>query len=787
MQKIIIWLIILICLHVFLFAEDSEQKIIFINATLIPMQSDTVEILYNKAVVVENGKIIKIEDQDTITMAEYSTVIDCTGKYLIPGLCDMHVHINSEQDLSLFLMNGVTSVRNMAESTNLEKILFGQLSAFKLRNKINAHALIGPTIYTCSHFFEGEPKQNPFMPVYKTPAVAAESVRYHKEAGFDYIKIYHHLSKDVYDTIIETANEVNIPVIGHVPLSIELEDAYKGMHSMEHLTGYINIDTVELTVPEEKLDYYAQMAAENNVWHCPTKVTYKNLIPPTQFEKSLNKPGMDLIPASRIDIWKTTSQNVYSTSSLELKNMKSEDEYIQRWSALQSKIMRVLHRNRVKFIAGTDCGMPFILPGYSLHEELRLFVETGFSAYEALLTATRNAAESSGKSDEFGTIETGKRADLVLLNHNPLDDISNTSDIAGVMVKGKWLDDQFFTTETLKILKANSTAFVLFPILGYSNDTSLKLGTMLSFITNPAPDVKDQKPVFINSSIFYSLNNQFSTSVNADFFLFQNRMNITPSIELHNIPSSFYGIGFDTEINDREEYIDLGIASELSITWSLLNNLYFGPLFLFSWSDITGLEEEGIPDSEDIIGKEGGFTSGIGLKFLLDNRDIPNQPVKGNYLSLTSYFYRKEIGSDYDYIKLELDYRQYLSIFTGHTIAFNYFMESSFGNIPFYKLPKYGLDNIMRGIPYGLYRDNHLLTAQIEYRFPIFMFIKGVVFGSIGQIFDDYSNIDLAHIHYAGGFGLRFVFNKKQGINLRLDFAFSEDGFSPVIVLLEAF
>ena len=409
----------------------ANNLVAFENVNLIPMDSERV--VKNQTVIVQDGVIERIGDNEQINIPSGAMVIDGSDKYLMPGLVDMHVHIEFENDLLLLVANGVTSVRNMWGNTD-KKLRFGMPDQLELRRLIEQGRLFGPTIYTAGPVMEGEPAFHPLASALASPQEAAQSVAWQKAQGYDFIKVYDHLSPEVYSAILDAARENNLPVVGHVPFAVGLDNVLASkQHTIEHLTGYIDPDAVEFTIPEDQLDEYARKTREAGVWNCVTLSEYpKSKETPEGFERLQNQAGMRYIsPGTRM-----LSPFLYLMASK--SHTYSGADYPQRIAELNRQMVRALHEAGAGILLGTDAAQAYHLPGFSVHEELAMMVEAGLSPYEALATGTRNPALALGKQAEFGTLEAGKRADLILLENNPLIDVGFVQDRTGVMLRGRW-------------------------------------------------------------------------------------------------------------------------------------------------------------------------------------------------------------------------------------------------------------------------------------------------------------------------------------------------------------
>jgi imidazolonepropionase-like amidohydrolase len=391
-------------------------------------------VLEDQTVLVRDGLIDTISGSAQNSTPAGAMVIDGRGKYLLPGLVDMHVHIQFEDDLLLWVANGVTSVRNMWGHTG-KMLRLGFPDQLALRDQIEQCALFGPTIYTTGPDMEGSPSFHPLAEVFDTLEVAQESVAWQKAQGYDFIKVYDHLSPEVYQAILDAAAEQDMPVVGHVPLAAGLDNALAGeQQTIEHMSGYIDADAAAFIVPADQLDEYAARTREAGVWNVVTLSEYpKSKETAAGIERLESQPGM----AYLTPLWKLLTPFFYKMTAD--AHIYQGEDYPERIAALNHEMVMALHEAGAGILLGTDAAQSYHIPGFSIHEELALLVEAGLSPYEALEAGTRNAAMVLGKSDEFGTIESGKRADLILLEANPLTDVVNVQKRAGVMLRGRWL------------------------------------------------------------------------------------------------------------------------------------------------------------------------------------------------------------------------------------------------------------------------------------------------------------------------------------------------------------
>lgn len=374
-------------------SNEDSSTIVFKNVNVIPMDSEIILEGYN--VIIEDGRIVDLGKSGEVKIPKDVRIIQGKDKFLTPGLVDMHVHYWYEDDLTLYLANGVTTIRDM----------FGNPNNLNIKEQIQEGSLLGPRFYTASPIMDGSPPIWPGSAVPATPEEARKFVIEFKEMGYDFIKVYERLSANVYNSIIKTAKEQDILVVGHVPELVGIEKVIKsGQKTIEHLDNYYDGEGLyDLTV-------------ENNVWNCPTIVVYDRRVYPVEILDGVNYMSPQTIQSYQ------RSLNPYSPSIGTLK-----------------RITRKLHEKGAKILLGTDANNPFVIPGFSIHDELCNLVDAGLTPYEAIKAGTYNAAECLEVLDEAGSIEIGKNADLVLLSANPLDDITNMKAIDGVMIKGNWI------------------------------------------------------------------------------------------------------------------------------------------------------------------------------------------------------------------------------------------------------------------------------------------------------------------------------------------------------------
>jgi hypothetical protein len=424
-------------------SPDSPQA--FIDVSVVAM--DSPRVLGHQTVLVEHGRIVSVGPSHTVRLPAKANRIEGHNRFLLPGLADMHVHLmEPEAYFPLFLAYGVTTVRNMAGGPDI----------LELRDRVASGALLGPTIYTAGPLLDGSLPVWEGSDVITTPEQARQAVAKQKSAGYDFLKVYDNLRPAAYDAIISAAGDARMPVAGHVPPHVALQrvlDAHQW--SIEHLTGYFEWlqnnrspfrkeeerevfphpahllarrQALANWIDESRIPHAATLTAKAGTWNVPTLVAWLNMTPHAALDAAWKRPGMEYATAMLREWW--NSDNGYTAEDWAAK---------RRGDLMRAKIVKALREAGARLLPGTDTPHPFVLPGLSMHEELANFVNLGMSPYQALKAATIDAAEFMGKAGEFGVIKPGARADLILLEANPLDDIENTKRIVGVMIQGHWL------------------------------------------------------------------------------------------------------------------------------------------------------------------------------------------------------------------------------------------------------------------------------------------------------------------------------------------------------------
>jgi len=462
MVMIGLWTYLLEVVQISSAAEQGPMA--FVHANLITMRDETV--LPNHTVIVEGNRITFVGPSSQRGIPSNSTVINCRNAFLMPGLADMHMHFRynwlSEtwpvSPLKLYLANGVTTIRCFGPR--------GKTGRYGLawREKIDSGTLDGPSILTCGPQLRGHFQESPEQIVIRQ-----------KYQHFDFIKIYSFVTRQEYHSILSTAKKHNIYTSGHIPFQVGLDGVLaEGMDEIAHieelLWEFSNLDReryfesenewmtyaiqttfsqlgplLELTPSQQERKIEAMVAAvvdklnDKPIPFCTTLVIddliVQKLFDPDGF---LRRPENRYLPSGYLEQFRKGHEK----HQLQFKGGKviAPIKYL-----LDKKLLSAIKVKKIPLLLSTDAGTGSMgaVPGFSLHDELRILVENGFTPYEALAAGTIVASKIVKRmngQDDFGTIVPGKRADLLLLAQNPLEDVANARKILGVMAAGKWYD-----------------------------------------------------------------------------------------------------------------------------------------------------------------------------------------------------------------------------------------------------------------------------------------------------------------------------------------------------------
>jgi imidazolonepropionase-like amidohydrolase len=433
-------------------ASAQSTPIVITHVTVI--NPGSAEVLANRSVLITGTKITAVAPSEAFQPPKDARVIDAHDQYLIPGLWDMHVHSafgdwfpgGREVILPLFIANGVTGVRDMG----------GDLAVlFQWRKQIAAGEIPGPRMIVSGPMLDGYLPSGklrfPSSVPITTPETAVAAVDSLKKQGADFIKVQSVISHDAYLAAAAEAHKQNIPIVGHVPDKVRISETIAaGQKSIEHLMGIFegcsteedkfirgegNLKLLLSTTDQSRCNSIIHLLAQHEVWQCPTLAWQRGGTFLDQLDWK-HQPLDKYVPAPWREVtWRRFNDEMMP--DLKRDPLPLRQEYFKR----NLQTVGAMHHAGVPFLAGTDAAPGiYVMPGFSLHDELANFVEAGFTPMESLQTATSNPAKFLNQETDFGTIAPGKAADVVLLTANPLDDIHNTRKISAVIANGRLFD-----------------------------------------------------------------------------------------------------------------------------------------------------------------------------------------------------------------------------------------------------------------------------------------------------------------------------------------------------------
>ena len=417
----------------------------FTGVSVVAMEDERV--LPDQTVLVRDGIVRAVGPRARVRVPADAVRIDGRGKYLMPGLAEMHAHVPGdgaprrqvEDVMLLYVANGVTTIRGMLGAP-------GQL---RLREEIASGELLGPAFIVGAPSLSGNTARD--------PATAARLVREHRAAGYDFLKLHPGLSREVYDAIVAAAREVGMTTGGHVSQAVGLERTLEARQAtIDHLDGYLEaalpaelrarladgratLGEVARAVEGPRLRALAEATRRAGVWNVPTAFLWESFYSPETAEAMARRPEMRYATAGQLAAW---SRQKRDRAAADLRGGVTPED-ARLYLDARRRILRALSDAGAPILLGTDSPQMFSVPGFSLHREMALMAEVGMTPYQVLAAGTRNvaryAAEDLELPGDFGVVRPGSRADLLLLDANPLADVRNVARRAGVMVRGRWL------------------------------------------------------------------------------------------------------------------------------------------------------------------------------------------------------------------------------------------------------------------------------------------------------------------------------------------------------------
>jgi imidazolonepropionase-like amidohydrolase len=438
-------------------SAGGSDVIAFVGANVIPMTpvdggpgaGAGRQLLSGATVVITDGRISYVGPAAGARIPAGATRIDASGHFLIPGLAEMHAHIPGpqapaqwmEQLLFLYVANGVTTIRGMLGAPN----------QLELRDRIERGDLLGPTFYVGAPSLNGNSAPD--------PATAERLVREHAAAGYDFLKLHPGLSRPVYDAIVRTAREVGLTWAGHVSAGVGLEHTIATRQStVDHLDGLLEaaaaspvreripaggvpLGEILRTTDQARIHSLARGMRDSMVWSVPTAYLWENFASTEPVETLMERPEFRYVPQQMRQGWAQQKRNMIQSNA----NSGTTAADLALWVQRRREALKALGEAGAPILMGSDAPQMFNVPGFSIVHEVRTMAAAGLTSWQILESGTRNVARYVAsdlrKPAQFGSISVGNRADLVLLTANPLDDIGNIANRAGVMVRGRWIPE----------------------------------------------------------------------------------------------------------------------------------------------------------------------------------------------------------------------------------------------------------------------------------------------------------------------------------------------------------
>lgn len=415
----------------------APEFTVFRNVNVIPMDTAEPRVLPAHSVVVRGERIATVGPSASVAIPPGARVIDGGGRYLMPGLTEMHAHVPGgadahylEEVLFLYVANGVTTARGM----------LGEPSHLALRERIQRQQVLGPRLYT-----SGPSLNNPAT----SPEATARMVREQAAAGYDFIKVHPGPSRAAYDAAVAAARASSTRLAGHVPAEVGLQRALQaGQATIDHLDGYVEA----LTPPAQRsnpgffglnlaeaadrgrIPELVQATVRSGTWNVPTQTLIEHWpAPEPSVDLLLARPEMAFVSPQMRSQWANAKRQQLGAAGY-------SPERARALVALRRELVKALHEGGAGLLLGSDAPQVFNVPGFSLHREIAAMIAAGLTPYEVLRTGTANPAKFFNAEHQFGSVSEGLAADLLLLAANPLVSPEILARPEGVMVRGRWLD-----------------------------------------------------------------------------------------------------------------------------------------------------------------------------------------------------------------------------------------------------------------------------------------------------------------------------------------------------------
>lgn len=404
-------------------SNASSNILVIQGANLMTMEND--EIHTDQTIIIVGDRIKSIHHANTVDIPKGATVINAKGKYVIPGLADMHMHIDHPDVLKVNLAFGITTVMNYR----------GLPEHLLLREKARRNQIFSPSIYTTGDYMEGYPGTMPGFQCFTHPEEAREAVRKNKEMGYDFIKVYRNLDTLLHKAICDEAKKNDLAVVGHLSPKIGLEQSLsagqKVIAHAEEVMYFFNNEN-----DSTRIDDLIGLFKTYGTTFTPNLTILKSLpIQVTGLDSINAQEHMKFLQPAIFQSWRKSYNVNFGRGKVWAKFMTQRSRFLQH-------LTNELRKNGIQILASTDAPTSGAFPGIAVHQELEEFVKIGFTPYEALKTATiepgKFIQKYLGPQEKFGIVKEGYRADLLLLEKNPLVDIKNTNTISSVVKRGQW-------------------------------------------------------------------------------------------------------------------------------------------------------------------------------------------------------------------------------------------------------------------------------------------------------------------------------------------------------------
>lgn len=404
-------------------AAQSESVFAFVDVNVLPMNRDGV--LAHQTVIVRGGRITQMGATAQLKAPAGAITVDGRGKYLLPGIAEMHGHLPNpnagpeltENVLFLYVANGVTTVRGMQ----------GNLAHLELKARIARGELLGPRLWVPGPALTGNAAP--------TPEAGRRLVEEQHAAGFDHLKIHEGMTRETYDTVVATAKRLGMRFAGHVPDAVGVYHALEsGQASIDHLDNYVETVGGPDSANDRRIAQVVSATCAAQVWTVPTIALWETFMGPEDSATLAAREELRYVPQSWRQNWAQQLKQVRAGNPL-----PAEKRLVTL--ALRRRILKSLQTAGCPIALGTDSPQLYSVPGFSIRREMQSMQAAGLTPQQILVEATRQPARYFGAEQEFGTVAAGQRADLILLNANPLSDLSNVANRAGVMINGRWIPE----------------------------------------------------------------------------------------------------------------------------------------------------------------------------------------------------------------------------------------------------------------------------------------------------------------------------------------------------------